>query len=51
MRLKLLLAGMGKDSLTESWDVCPMAAQRDMLTLPQQSSAELCQEPRDGDEN
>lgn len=42
MRLKLLLAGMGEDSLTESWGVCPMAAQRDLLTFPQQSSAVLC---------
>ncbi|RLW07742.1 hypothetical protein DV515_00003736 [Chloebia gouldiae] len=39
---------MGKDSLTESWDVCPMAAQTDLLIFPWQSSTVLGQVQRDG---
>lgn len=39
MRFKLLLEGIGEDCLTESRDVCPMAAQSELLALP---PAKLC---------
>lgn len=45
MRLKVLLGGPGEDGLTESRDVCPVAAQSELLALP---PAKLCSAKRLG---